>query len=129
MLTRDQRIQIQTLHEFGPKRYTDIAHDVGCTLRQVQYAVSHRITPQKHRCGRHLLLAEAEIDVLIDFICVSRQNRRMLWLEVAIIWGCSEKAISNALKSRGFSRYIARKKPPISKKKSITSSTVGNRAP
>ncbi|KAI1005718.1 hypothetical protein K3495_g2500 [Podosphaera aphanis] len=29
-------------------------------------------------------------------------------------WGCSEQLISNALKKRGYSRCIARKKPPSS---------------
>jgi len=119
MLSRDQRIQVQTLHEFGHRRYSDIASDVGCTINQVHYAATHRITPQKHHCGRHLLLSEEEIDVLVDFVCLSRKNRRMPWLEIAMIWGCSEKAIGNAFKSRGFSRRIAQKRPVISEKNRV----------
>ena len=85
MLTRDQRIQIQTLREYDYKRYVDIARDVCCTLRQVQYAINHRITSQKHYYRRHLLLTEDEIDVFVDFVYVSRINRRILYLEIAII--------------------------------------------
>lgn len=114
MLSRDERIEIQTLREFGHKTYLEISKDVKCTLRQVQYALNHRLTPQKHHCGRHLLLKDPEIDGLVDFICASKKNRRMPWREVAQIWGVSEAAITNALKSRGFSRRVARRKPPIS---------------
>jgi transposase len=114
MLSRDQRIKIHTLQSHSHKTYSEIAQDVECSLNQVKYAITHRLTPQKHRCGRYLLLSEAEISDLIDFVCISRQNRRMTWLELSTIWNCSEKAISNALKSEGFSRRIARKKPPIS---------------
>lgn len=116
MLLRDQRLQIQTFREFGHATYTEIARESNCTVRQVQYALNHRFTPQKHRCGRHLLLGENDIDVLIDFICASKTNRRMSWLELSMIWSCSEKAIRNALISRNFHRRIGRKKPPISEK-------------
>jgi hypothetical protein len=119
MLSRDQRIQVQTLHEFGHQRYSEIASNIGCTINQVQYAVTHRITPQKHHCGRYLLLSEEEIDVLIDFVSVSRKNRRMPWIEITLIWGCLEKAIGSAFKSRGYSRHIARKKPVISEKNRV----------
>ncbi len=114
ILTRDQCITIQALREHSHKTYAEIAKDVKCTCFQVQYAIHHRVTPQKYLCGRHLLLSEIEINNLIDFICVSRKNRRMTWLELAVIWNCSEKAISSALKSEGFFRRVARKKPPIS---------------
>jgi hypothetical protein len=114
MLSRDQRIKIHTLQSHSHKTHLEIAQDVECSLNQVRYAIIHRLTPQKHRCGRHLLLSETEISDLIDFVCISRQNRRMTWLELSTIWNCSEKAISNAFKSEGFSRRIARKKPPIS---------------
>ena len=114
MLSRDQRIKIHTLHNHSDKTYLEIAQNVECSLNQVRYAITHRLTPQKHRCGRHLLLSETEINDLIDFVYVSRQNRRMTWLELSAIWNCSEKAISNAFKSEGFSRRITRKKPSIS---------------
>jgi hypothetical protein len=48
--TRDQRLQAQTLHDFG-LTYTHIHEQLGLTLRQIQYAISHRITPKK-RSGR-----------------------------------------------------------------------------
>jgi Homeodomain-like domain len=43
--TRDQRLQAQTLHDVG-LTYTQIHEQLGLTLRQVQYAISHRITPK-----------------------------------------------------------------------------------
>ena len=114
MLTRDQCVTIHALRAYGHKTYSAIAQDVKCSENQVRYAINHQVTPQKHHSGRHLLLSEAEINDLINFVCVSRQNRRMTWLEIAGIWNCSEKAIANALKSEGFFRRVARKKPPIS---------------
>ena len=119
ILSRDQRIKIHTLHNHSDKTYLEIAQNIEYSLNQVRYAIIHRLIPQKYRCGRYLLLSETEINDLIDFVCVSRQNRRMIWLEFSAIWNYSEKAISNAFKLEGFSRRIARKKPPISENNRI----------
>ena len=43
-LPRDLRLQAQTLKEIGCK-YTKIAEHLKITLRQIQYACSHRSTP------------------------------------------------------------------------------------
>jgi hypothetical protein len=65
------------------------------------------------------LLNDEEIDTLCDFVCASRKNRRITWFEISLLWGCSEKAIDNAFKSRGFHRRIAWKKPVISEKNRV----------
>jgi hypothetical protein len=47
--TRDQRLQAQTLHNAG-LTYTQIRTQLSLTLRQIQYAVSHRlIFKKRHR--------------------------------------------------------------------------------
>lgn len=61
--TRDQRLQVQTLHDVG-FTYTQIREKLGLTLRQIQYAVQHRLTPKK-RSGRPGLLTQEEIDTLV----------------------------------------------------------------
>lgn len=43
---RDQHLQVQTLHEAG-LTYEQIRKQLNLTLRQVQYAVTHPITPKK----------------------------------------------------------------------------------
>ena len=117
--TRDKRLQAYTLHELGHFSYRQIAKRIHLTLPQVQYAYVHRITPQHHHSGRHLLLNDEEINTLCDFVCASRKNRRITWFEISLLWGCSEKAIDNAFKSRGFHRRIAWKKPVISEKNRV----------
>lgn len=57
-------------------------------------------------------------DELEAFIRESPENSQMTFLELAMgpfsHWRCSELLISNILRKRGYSRCIARKKPPLS---------------
>ncbi len=115
MLTRDQRLQALTAFEFG-HTYSEIAVRLNCTIRQVQYATKHRCTPQKHRCGRHNLFNENDTDLLIGFISRSKANRRIIFLDLSLLFGCFEKAITTAFKSRGYKRHVARRKPLITPK-------------
>ena len=50
-LTRDSRLKALTLRDIGWK-YQAIASHLQCSIRQVQYACTHRPTPQKHLSGR-----------------------------------------------------------------------------
>jgi hypothetical protein len=61
--TRDQRLQVQTLHDVG-FTYSQISNQLSLSLRQVRYALSHRITPKKHS-GRPSLLTQEEVDNII----------------------------------------------------------------
>jgi hypothetical protein len=72
--TRDQRLQVQTLHDTG-FTYTQIRERLGLTLRQVQYAVRHRVTPKK-RPGRPGILTQEEVDHIITWVCAMKGNRR-----------------------------------------------------
>jgi hypothetical protein len=72
--TRDQRLQAHTLHDFG-LTYTLIHEQLGLTLRQIQYAISHQISPKK-RSGRPSRVTQEEINELIAWICISKANRR-----------------------------------------------------
>jgi hypothetical protein len=53
--TRDERIQVQTLHDFG-LTYSQIRNHLGLSLRQIQHAVHYQLTPKK-RSGRPTILA------------------------------------------------------------------------
>ncbi len=71
---RDQRLQTQTLHEVG-FTCNQIREQLGLTLNQVRYAVSHRLTPQKRK-GRPSKLTQEEVDEIIAWICTLKTNRR-----------------------------------------------------
>ncbi|KAM7218655.1 hypothetical protein V8F06_005974 [Rhypophila decipiens] len=47
-LTRDQRIGIKALHDFG-HTYEEISQRTGYSIRQIQYAVNGHATPQKSK--------------------------------------------------------------------------------
>jgi transposase len=112
--TRDQRLRAQTLHDFG-LTYTQIHEQLGLTLRQIQYAISHRITPKK-RSGRPSRLSQEEIDELIAWICLSKANRRTPWIKLPVILelNVGYYCIRTALRKAGFARRVARRKPPLS---------------
>ena len=116
-LTRDERIQCLTLRSIGWS-YEAIARHLGVTQRQVQTASSTDHPTPKKRKGRCPLLSEAQADELEVFICYSRTNRLMSYLHLATgpfaHWGASEYAIRYALRKRGYKRYVARAKPPLS---------------
>ena len=81
--TRDQRLQIQTLHDVGLS-YTQIQKQLGLTLRQIQYAARHRITPKK-RAGRPSTLTQEEVNEIINWVCALKANRRAPWAKIPII--------------------------------------------
>ncbi len=116
-ITRDQRLQIQTLAGVGLK-YAEIAKELGITIPQVQYANTHCLTLQRRKRGQHGKLRQEQIDYLVEWVCSSKENRRIQYWKIPVIlhWDVSENAIRYALKNQGFHRYIARRKPPISEK-------------
>lgn len=118
-LTRDQRLQVQALYATGWK-YAPIAEELEITHRQVQWAVEHRYTPQNHKSGAHPVIDDISQQILIEFVCASRRNRRMSYLEIslALNWDVSALAIQNSLERAGFLRHVARRKPHISEKTS-----------
>ena len=117
--TRDDRLRIQTLYYnagFTPDQIVLQLHHL--TLRQVEYALSHPLTPKKKACGRKPFLSTPRRKLLIDWVCASKVHRRIPWDEIPEIfgWDCGFKAIQAAFKKEGFARRNARTRPPISEK-------------
>jgi transposase len=114
-LTRDDRLKIQTLYLTAGWSKDDIALQLNVSLAQIQYALSHRLTPQKQRSGRRPLLGLRERKQLIQWVCASSYNRRVPWHEIPAIlgWDCKVYAIQTAFKIEGFSRRSALKKPKL----------------
>jgi hypothetical protein len=81
----------------------------------VQYALSHRLTPQKNRCGRRPFLNTPQRKRLVEWVTASEANRRVKWADIPAIleWNCGEKAIRAAFKKEGFVRRLARRKCPL----------------
>ncbi|KAF2176441.1 hypothetical protein K469DRAFT_760358, partial [Zopfia rhizophila CBS 207.26] len=81
-LTRDERLQVQTLHLAGHS-IQSIAALLNFTQRQVQYAAaSQRVTPKK-RSGRPQTLTSAQIDEIEVFVCSSRTGRLLSYTQLA----------------------------------------------
>lgn len=116
-LSRDQSLQARTLHSVG-LQYAKIATQLDITQCQAQYAC---LTPQFHQRGTFPIINESATQVLYDFVCASRRNRRISIadLATALHWDISTLAIRNALKRGGFARHPARSKPKISEKNRI----------
>ena len=87
-------------------------------MRQVQRACSRNDENPIPRKGCSSILSTEQVDELEAFVRESPETRQMSYLELAMgtfsHWRCSEQLISNALKKRGYSRCISRKKPPLS---------------
>jgi len=113
-LSRDERLRIKVLCEAG-FTIDEVVQRTGATWRQVQYANTHTTTPRR-RPGRPPTLTQAQIDELIDFVCASRENRRMPYRRIATImdFGVTEHVIRTTLENNGFHQRIAMRKPPIS---------------
>ena len=115
-LTRDQRLRVQTLFNDAHYTVSQIALQTGYTERQIRYALAHRLTPQKHRTGRRVLLNTPQRKKLIQWVTSSQANRETPWIEIPGILGfdCGEKAIRTAFKREGYVRRISRRKCPLS---------------
>ena len=66
--------------------------------------------------GRPQALTLEQEEELVTFGCSSQEAQQMSYLELVLhfeSWNCGQDSIRNALKRRGFSRYVARRKPPL----------------
>src|SRR4051794_26179482 len=116
-LSRDQRLQIQTLWKAGFKR-KQIQDHLSLTYWQIRYAcLASRPTPKK-RSGRPPVLSEEQIDEIKLFVCSKRSNRLLSYERLALEpfqkFSVSSEAIKNALERREYNRYVAYRKAPLS---------------
>jgi len=113
--SRDDRLRVNTLYYDAGFTQAQIALQLNLTLGQVKYALAHRITPQKHKVGRKVLLNTPQRKRLIEWVTASPINRRIAWDEIPALlgWNCGIKAIRSAFKREGFVRRCARQKPPL----------------
>lgn len=114
-LTRDDRLWIHALYYDGDLSQAQIVLRTGYTRNQVQYALSHRLTPQKRRCGRKKVLNTPERKRLVEWVTASSYNRQVKWSDIPrhLSWNCGLKAIQTAFAQEGFVRRYARYKPPL----------------
>ena len=116
-LTRSDRIRIKTALDFGHKPKEIIAK-YPYTLRQIQWAKEHRVTPQKHRTGRH----NPKIDTpkrreLENWFLQSPSRRYIPFRNIPEFFppslglqDCREYAVRTAFKLVGYGRRVAIKK-------------------
>ena len=122
LLTRDQRLQAQTLRTLNWSYETIAQHfrstGVDCTARQIQYAEEHRSTSQKQRCGLKILLNTPTRRRIADFITSSKRTRRMPYIQVSeeLHLFVFEKVMRRAMQKEEIFRRLARQKSPISEK-------------
>lgn len=107
-LTRDQRLQILTMHSAGWST-NRIADHFDFTPRQVRYTVkapNNDPTPGK-RTGRPSKLSSEQVDELIAWMRESKANRQTPIREVATgrfaHWGVGWETMKKAMRRRGFS--------------------------
>jgi hypothetical protein len=123
-LSRDERIRILTLRDIR-RKYKDIAKQLGHTERAVQYTCEkHQSTPQHRKAGRPPKLNKEEVDRLEEYVLQSKKTRRLTYQQFAdTLYPEGEvgaEAVKYALKSRGYKRYVALRKPPLSEENRVT---------
>lgn len=110
-------MQVRTLASEGHS-YVKISQRLGITWRQVQYTMSVENTEPQYSSGRPPILSSSQVDEIEFFVCLSSENRRMSFFQLAHFifrhFGVSENVIRRELAKRGYARRIARLKPPIS---------------
>ena len=117
-LTRDQRRDILLMRGLG-HTYERIAAHLKVSERAVQYTCKKgQATPQHLKAGRPPRLNKEETDRVEEFITQSKETRRMTYLQVAeALWPegeVSAESVKYALYKRGYRRYLAMRKPPLS---------------
>ena len=111
-LTRDQRLRIQTLFFDANFTCDQICLQTGHTYRQVCYAIQHRLTPQKRKSGKRVLLSTPQKKKLIQWVTAFRENREIPWIAILEILGLDYgvSAIRTVFKKEGYRRRVSKRK-------------------
>lgn len=111
-LDRDTRLKILTLRDIG-WQYLRIANHLNVTVRQVQVAVNAGHPTPSKRTGRKARYSSPERREIVDYVCSNKATRRLTYAELADLFDSSIDRIKLALRKEGYSRRVARSKPPI----------------
>jgi len=113
-LTRDQKLEIRTLHNYAKWDYLTIAQATGKTFHQVQDALTGPLTPKKNRCGCKPVLKTPEKNALVQFLNSDPMNRKLPWADLRYyvpgfqLFG--ERTIRTAMQALGYRRIIRRRR-------------------
>ena len=120
--TRDERLKVYTLYYDAHWSIDQIMLQLNLTRRQVEYALQHRLTPQKHLTGARPKLNTPMRKRLIEWITTNKKTRREDWYAVPSIfhWNVGYHAIRAALHKEGYVRRVARQKPPLTEEQRAT---------
>jgi hypothetical protein len=83
-LTADQRKQVRTLYFDSGNLYAAIQRITGYTKAQVGHAVRAVSATVLPRSGRPRTITPEQEEELIAFVCASKRNRRMCFLELSM---------------------------------------------
>ncbi|KAI1006440.1 hypothetical protein K3495_g1784 [Podosphaera aphanis] len=121
--SREQRIRVLALYE---ARHTnrEISDLLGISVNQVKYTIKTGCISPRKSSGRPPVLSnereqEDEVEV---FVCRDKNTRQMSYLELSIhfyMWNVGQDAIWNTLRRRGYPRYLAQSKPPLTEQHQI----------
>ena len=112
-LDRDIRLKILTLRDLG-WHYGPIATHLNVTPRQVQLAINAGHPTPSKRPGRPSTIDTPQRQDLVAYVTRNKETRRLTYGQLAAIFNASIDRIRLALHKAGYSRRVARKKPPIS---------------
>ena len=83
----------------------------------MKYTIQSGRTSPRKSTGRPPKLLTEQVDELEAYVRSSSNTRQMSYLELAMKfpqWNVGEEAVKNSLQQRGYGRYVARNKPPLS---------------
>jgi len=110
---RDLRLQIKTALFFKIP-WKEIKERLNVSYDQIAYANRHRLTPQKRKCGRPILLNTLRRQQLHKWLLTSPSRRYIPWKAIPLcapeFSDVGEKAIISAMKALGYKRRPAVKK-------------------
>lgn len=116
-LTAEERQRVRILRSDALMSYGKIQETTGFTKGQIRNAIKADSADRGVRTGRPPQMSQQQQLELVEFVTLSKKNRRMTFLDLALtlfnqLFG--EYAIRYTLRRLGFKRHVARRKPPIS---------------